>query len=673
MSILRSNYDVDFFKSMCFYIKRRGGFIYLLITILLLMHLPSKAKASTGTFHSAWDSIMVNFELKDKLHEPLIVLLNYRNDSDYYYLKIQQDQKFLKVTLGQHRNHLNRDVEHFQYDKVLLAGRYTLLLYRAPWVDLEHWKSWKAELKIQNSNDRIFKEAVENVMPMFGAGEVKLVNSLDHEREQHVKIFYKQKEVSKAALKPDLLFGNGMVLQRGKVIPVWGKAKPNSVIKVKLHQNEVKVLADQLGSWIAYLPAMKVATNLNMSISGEDETVLFTDISVGDVWFASGQSNMEMRAWQSDVSKYKETIKSYPNIRFYVQEQWPSEKPTEHTLGTWIKSDNAAIWGVSAVALSFAIALEEHQDIPIGIIQATWGGTGIQSWMPYQSLTKVKKAKPMLDRYDDFSKLLEDGIVPEVEWPYNWEIPGLSNSPTYLYNGMLYPFRNFPIAGFLWYQGESNTYRASQYQYLFPAFIKAIRSTWENTSMPFIGVQLAGYDGKESGNEVENAWPYLRDIQRRILERTKAALMVSAFDLGDVLDIHPYKKWDLGRRMAFAALKLAYRHDNLLYTGPTMNRVSIKDNFAIVKYLKNSINLIGSTGSIEGFELAGEDQVFYPAKATIVSDYKLRLESTKVPIVKAVRYAWENYPIKSNLKNKYGLGAIPFRTDDWLIRDRYPY
>jgi len=624
------------------------------------------------THHQVWDSVQVDFISPQQPVKKIGFYINYTDSANHHFLNLTNMDDKLILELGKLDHSIIRQAEHIIHKTNILPNNsYSLSIYRAPWVDIEHWLSWKIKLTDITSGVELFKTSLGNSMPFFGFGDIGFYTDNSNVNVSHFQLTGAGKDTK--SLKPALYFADGMMLPRNKKFTVWGTAAKGEKVSVKFASKTVNTVADSHGQWKVELPPAKAGIDYEMVISTDEESIRLSDIAVGELWLASGQSNMEMRAWQSDVANYVVPKNTQSDIRFYMQQQWPSAEPIDVTAGKWLKGNDAGIMGSSAAALSFAIHLKEKLNVPIGIIQSTWGGTAIESWISRESLQALPEAMPLLRRYQDYNASLKDRTPPDLDWPLVWDIPGQSHAASYLYNGMLFPYRHLPISGVLWYQGESNTHRASQYRAFFRAFIQDIRKLWNVKRLPFIAVQLAGYDGRQSGNEVPEAWPNLRDIQRQVLTADADAALVNAFDLGDSLDIHPYRKWELGKRFAQAALHLKYDSRDVSYSGPSVKKVAFHGNTATVYYHKGTADFDESIPDYCGFEVAGEDKIFKSAKATLTTDGAIKLIASDSVSIVAVRYGWENYPVVSKLINKQGLAAVPFRTDDWLIQDQFPY
>lgn len=239
-----------------------------------------------------------------------------------------------------------------------------------------------------------------------------------------------------------------------------------------------------------------------------------------------------------------------------------------------------------------------------------------------------------------------------IQGSHRW--PGIQQQPTMLYNGMIAPLTSYPIKGVLWYQGESNDGAPDTYKALFPALIRSWRDLWHQEDLPFLYVQLAGYGLARPG-----AWPYLREAQAHALSLPNTAMAVT-IDIGDASDIHPRNKRDVGKRLALAARKIAYKED-VVYSGPVFDSMQIIENKVQLNFLHTGSGLVAHDpyGYVKGFEIAGEDLVFYPARAEIKGN-SILLSNNSVKIPRAARYAWSNYPQDANLYNAEGLPASPF-------------
>ncbi|WP_270088485.1 sialate O-acetylesterase [Sphingobacterium sp. SYP-B4668] len=627
--------------------------------------------------NSIWDAISLSFRLEDSLQEEnsFGCILNFSDESTYHFLSIGTRDHRTVLKLGKRQYGTIRVVEELEVMAPLVLNRdYQIKIYRAPGVDKEHWRPWKVEVVEVESQAVFLKWSVENLMPFFGKGNTGIyVNGPSIKFKNHMLLLSRE-QLKKKQLKPSSYFGDNMVIQRGKPIKVWGVGEPHQIVKVELGGNEERAITDENGLWLVTLGSLKKGRGLELKISSLTETVVYNNVDIGEVWLASGQSNMEMRAWQSDVLDSLSKSQDYDlsMLRHYKQQQWSSPVEENETGGKWYVGDSLEVAGWSAVALAFALNLEDKLDVPIAIITAHYGGTGIESWIPQDALNTSVYTRSYMERYKAYDLLLKKGEAIQVPWPQNWDVPGQSHAPGYLFNGMIAPLKNVSMKGVLWYQGESNCHRSSQYQYLLPMLVSTWRNYWQDSAMPFLWVQLAGFDGKVSGNELTDAWPLLRDIQRKVANEVTNTWCISAFDLGDIHDIHPRLKWEVGNRLSAAALRKVYRQTDIVFSGPDLKQVKYKGDKAIVFYKKGTDHLTNEKTFLQGFMVAGNDQKFYPAEARIHGQ-GVMVSSPLVPHIAAVRYGWENYPYLSKFFNKEGLPALPFRTDNWPIKDIYPY
>jgi sialate O-acetylesterase len=240
------------------------------------------------------------------------------------------------------------------------------------------------------------------------------------------------------------------------------------------------------------------------------------------------------------------------------------------------------------------------------------------------------------------------------------EVDMFPSEPAILYNAMIHPLTPFSIKGVIWYQGESNASRARQYQTLFPLMIEDWRAQWGEEKFPFLFVQLANYIVGGPGDE---SWAELREAQTMALDLDNTGMAVT-IDIGDSTDIHPRNKQDVGRRLALAALKVAYGQDNA-WTSPMYKSMRVEGDSVILTFDEVAEGLMVVPGEkVRGFTIAGTDQQFYPATAKIISENEVSVKSPQVPEPKAVRYGWANNPT-ANLYNEAFLPVSPFRTDDW--------
>jgi sialate O-acetylesterase len=456
-----------------------------------------------------------------------------------------------------------------------------------------------------------------------------------------------------AQVQPHALFTDGMVLQRGVPCTMWGTSSPEEKVSYSLDQGTRgtatgNTTADRFGNWKLTTPNLQAGGPYTLTLSGKN-TITLKDVYVGDVWVASGQSNME---WPlSATENGKEAIANSANakIRLFTVPKKVAAEPQKEIKSAWKECGPATVGSFSAVAYYFGRDLQKHLDVPIGLINTSWGGTVAEAWTPRQALAETDKLKELLPK-------------GEIK-------PGNPNQGTVLYNGMIAPLQPFAIKGAIWYQGESNAgnpTRAEEYRTLFPTLIKSWRETWKvqgNEDFPFLFVQLAPFM-KIENQPTDTAWARLRDAQRYTTRTVPKTAMAVITDVGDEKDIHPRKKEPVGSRLALAARALGYG-EKIEYSGPVYESMKIEGNKAILTFSHVGKGLEARNGELTGFTIAGADHKFHNARAEIKGD-KVVVWADGVDRPAAVRFGWANYPVV-NLWNKDGLPASPFRTDDWGV------
>ncbi|HKI31371.1 MAG TPA: sialate O-acetylesterase [Gemmataceae bacterium] len=454
---------------------------------------------------------------------------------------------------------------------------------------------------------------------------------------------------ARADVKLHPLFSDGMVLQQGKECPIWGTADPGEKITVTFAGTariESECEADKEGRWKSDFPlgVVKVKALDNgtytLTIKGKN-TVTIKDVYVGEVWIASGQSNMEQAI--NSTTNADEAKKNAGNakLRLFTVERIAADKPQDtipvidkpgqQIKGKWIESGPETIGSFSAVAYYFGRDLQKALDVPVGIIHTSWGGTASEEW----TSMKVLDAHP--------------------------EHKGKHPRQAKLYNGMIAPLIPYAIKGAIWYQGESNANRAELYKTGFPLMIQNWRDDWKQGDFPFLFVQLAPFMKIEK-EPTDTAWARLREAQLQTTTKAKHTAMAVITDVGDETDIHPKRKEPVGHRLALAADAIAYGK-KIEYSGPVFDKMTVDGNNAVLTFKHVGGGLEAKDGPLTGFTIAGEDKMFHNAEAEIKGDTVV-VSCKDVEKPAAVRFGWANYPVV-NLWNKAGLPASPFRTDDF--------
>jgi sialate O-acetylesterase len=449
------------------------------------------------------------------------------------------------------------------------------------------------------------------------------------------------------ALSLASIFSDHMVLQRDVKLPIWGHAAPGTKVEVQLAGTTKEATADKDGKWtVSFAPLKAGGGPLELSVKSGDETVHMTDILVGDVWVASGQSNME---WPMKATKDAEseiTAADWPEIRFVDVPNVQSSTPLDSFKSAgWQPCKPENIGDFSAVAYFFARDLHKELNVPIGLIGCNWGGTPMEAWTSREALESSETFKPALEWADK---------EPATEEEKEQRKKMAHHQPAALFNGMLSAVIPYGIRGAIWYQGESNAGRHGEYAELSKLMIADWRNRWGQGEFPFLLVQLAAF---EPGGE---SWPPLREAQTETLEAPNVGMAV-AIDIGDRKDIHPRNKQEVGKRLALAARKVAHGED-VVYSGPMYKEMKVADGKARVTFDHVGGGL-KAEGEIRGFEVAGADGKFVPAKAVIEgTEVVVSADGVAEPTV--VRYNWAAFP-DGNLYNAEGLPAVPFRTKKW--------
>jgi sialate O-acetylesterase len=484
------------------------------------------------------------------------------------------------------------------------------------------------------------------------------------------------------------IFSDHMVVQRDMPIPIWGQAAPGEKVTVSLGARRVNTTADAQGKWMVRLPALRAGGPHVLKAAGAN-TVTVNDVLIGEVWLASGQSNMQMSVDSSQNAKQEEGEAEFPQLRMFTVARAPAMEPQSDCEGEWVVCRPQTVRGFSAAAYFFARDLHRRLGVPVGIIHSSWGGTRVQVWMSRDTLAADPAFAPTLEEADkgmqEFARDFLANKAPQVaawtakaeaaqaagrplplppQFPPDPRTPGQwPELPTVLYNGMIAPVVPYAIRGAIWYQGESNAWEAYRYRALFPAMIEGWRKAWGEGDFPFVFVQLANF-GQAPGPEGpgDSAWAELREAQAMTLSLPNTGMAVT-IDIGEGDDIHPKNKQEVGRRLALAAGNLVYGWKDE-YSGPMYASLIIKGNAAHVGFTHTGGGLAAAgSEKPQGFAIAGTDGRFFWADAVIEGDTVV-LTNEKVPQPVAVRYAWGDDPPNS-FYNAAGLPAAPFRTDDW--------
>jgi len=450
------------------------------------------------------------------------------------------------------------------------------------------------------------------------------------------------------------VFGDGMVLQQKTDVAVWGKAQAGKTVTIEASWTDkaVKVKAGKDGKWLARVSTPEAGGPYTINIS-DGEALVLKDVLIGEVWLASGQSNMELRMRGGSgqpIEGAAEIIlraKESTAIRMYHSQLTAALEPADDVKGSWYKNNSEGVSQCSAVAYFFAKEVYELTGVPVGIVEADWGGSNIQAWMNRNIL---EKEFPEIS-FEGFSEAVlgKDGRVKR-------------KTPSAIYNGQLHPLMPFTVKGFLWYQGESNRANPEQYTRLQTAFVKMLREEFQVPDAPFYFVQIAPY-GYNSPNKFQSG--YFCEAQENTLKTIPHSGMATTLDVGEINLIHPRRKSQVGQRLAWLALTKDYGFKGITAVAPAYESVSFEKGKATVKIKSDKFGVNPMGPKLGGFEIAGADKVFHPADAKVAEKGKAILVwCNEVPEPVAVRYCFRNWG-EASVFNQWGVPMGPFRTDDW--------
>ncbi|WP_037318596.1 sialate O-acetylesterase [Salegentibacter sp. Hel_I_6] len=432
------------------------------------------------------------------------------------------------------------------------------------------------------------------------------------------------------------IFGDNMVLQREANVKIWGWAKPGEEIEISSTWSDeiFTTKADKNAIWSLEIKTNSKEGPQELIIQGYNEVSL-KNLLLGELWLISGQSNMEWSA-SAGITNAETAIENSTNknIRFFSVDHRTADSPQIDLEGSWVDSSPETMKYFSAIGYFFAKKLQEDLDVPIGIINSSWGGTPAEVWMPgelFHENKNLKKAAAMLD---------------DNEWG--------PNKPALLYNAMIHPLTSMKIKGILWYQGESNTANADYYEKIFSSLVKSWRSKWEE-DLPFYYAQIAPFDYGEGFAGVK-----VRDAQRKVLKLSKTGMVMTS-DVGNIHDIHPQDKLTPGIRFANLALAEVYGK-KIKAHAPQFDHITTEGKIVKVHFKYSEGLKIDPENPESQFEIAGSNKEFYPARMEIKNNIiHLKAKAIRSPVF--VRYSWQN-TASSNIFNAAGLPASSFTTQN---------
>lgn len=529
-----------------------------------------------------------------------------------------------------------------------------------------------------------------------------------------------------AKVKPASLFTDHMVLQGQIAIPVWGWADAGERVSVSFGGKTESTVAGADGAWRVNLPAAEYSDAPRELVITGNNTVTLKDVLVGDVWLASGQSNMGFPLNSAHNAAEEIPKANDPQIRFFKVKLATAAEPLNTVSGNWEACTSQSAANFSAVAYLFARDIRASVKHPIGVIGSYWGGTACQAWTPISALQKTPPMQKFVDQYEKAlaahkaavgnpslvaeyekaekkwkaevapgfnaankqwtadsaaarasGKPIPPKPVPATPEPINPDPTALPNSssrpgvPSVIYNAMIDPCAPYAIKGVIWYQGEANGGAGLEYRDLFPRLIAGWRQRWGQGDFPFLYVQLPNWS---AGGADHDEWAYLREAQQLTLSLPNTGMAVT-IDIGDPNDVHPKDKLHVAQRLALVARHVIYGQ-TLDWSGPMFESLTIQGAEAHVRlnHAEGGLSIAAPpwqpagaarvlTDEPTGFVVAGEDHVFHPAHARL-ADGQIIVTSADVAHPVAVRYGWLNSPV-CNVYGKSGLPLAPFRTDDW--------
>lgn len=487
--------------------------------------------------------------------------------------------------------------------------------------------------------------------------------------------------LSRAEVRLPSVFSDHAVLQRGEPVHIWGWAAPQENVTVRFHDQTRQAVADANGAWQVWLMPEAAGGPYTVSIEGSEtaKPVQLRDVLVGDVWLASGQSNMEFPLKGFNDAPLKNgpeeiAAANHPHIRLLLVAHAISDSPLSDIQGKWTECTPQTASGFSAVAYFFGREIHERENVPVGLIDSTWGGTTAQPWVSLGALGSDDYSAALREGADLMQKkglidatranLAAQNAALQAEGKAALKAPDILSQywfprfPAVLFNGMIAPLTGYTIKGVIWYQGESDSAPglAQNYARIFPLLINDWRRQWRQGDFPFLFVQISSFTSPKED------WAQVRDAQRRTLAVRNTGMAVS-LDLGEADNVHPPDKQTVGNRLARIALSTVYG-EKVTYASPEFRQATIEGN-AIRVWFSQSRGLNARGKAVGGFEVADDDRVFVPATAKIEEidgESTVVVSSAGVPSPKYVRYGWTNV-VTDYLYNEAGLPLGTFTSE----------
>jgi sialate O-acetylesterase len=460
------------------------------------------------------------------------------------------------------------------------------------------------------------------------------LNPLDCSASALAGVMLLVSQLASAEVSLPKIFGSNMLVQREQPVRVWGKCTPNAAVQISLgpQRAEVRVGAD--GAWEVSLSPLPIGGPYTLSASAEGDTVILTNILCGDLWLCSGQSNMQLPVKEVNAVEKKAAMTEQPLVRLCSIAKATNARALSTGDIQWHSYAPETARDFSAVACFFAGELLKDPaltNIPLGLIDSSFGGTTCEAWIPEPALASFR------------AKDLHDSMF------------GIK--PSHIYNAMIAPLGHTALKGVVWYQGESNSAHPETYPALLSTMISEWRKQLDQPKLPFFIVQLPEYANMWEGYY----WPWIREMQAKAVQSIPDTALVVSLGTTDGFNLHPKEKQEIGRRTALLARHVAYGED-IVGRGPVFKSARPEGSALRVSFDTDVAGLASTaTDGVTGFAVAGTNGEYRFANGRIEGD-SVVVRSDEVLKPQTVRYAWGAMP-QASLVNREGLPAAPFRTD----------
>lgn len=463
-------------------------------------------------------------------------------------------------------------------------------------------------------------------------------------------------------------YTDNMVLQHDRPLTIQGRADAGEKVRVSIDGQKLGAVADTDGHWQVTLSPLKAGGPYTLKVETPKRKLQYNNVLAGEVWLCSGQSNMEFELRASATGREDIPQANCGNLRLFdMKARWRTN-PVEWDASVldslnhlqyfhetaWTECSPATAARFSAIAYHFGRILQDSLQVPIGLICNAVGGSPAEAWVPRRTLEfEFPAILRNWTRNDFIQPWVRERAAQNVRKSKS-QFQRHPYEPCYLFESAILPMQQFPIRGVIWYQGESNAHNVQAHEKLFGLLVDSWREHWNDEHMPFLFVQLSSIN--------RPSWPLFRDSQRRLLEELPHTGMAVSSDVGNPTDVHPTQKKQVGQRLAAWALNHTYDFRHVVPSGPLYRSVEFRKGTAYVSFHHGQ----GLRPAVDGqelltFELAGEDQMFYPAKA-VVEGETVKVWSKEVKHPTIVRYGWQPFT-KANLVNGAGFPASTFRSD----------